>query len=390
MPKHKLIRITTVPVSLHTLLDGQLRFMSDYYDVIGISSEDELLRAVEEKEKVRVKSVEMTRRISPLKDLKAVSTLYKIFRKEKPLIVHTHTPKAGTVGMLAAKLAGVPFRLHTIAGLPLLEARGNKRRLLEAVERATYACATHIYPNSVKMKEIILNNKFCSDNKLKVLGQGSTNGINTSYFSINHFSEEQKWYLKNQLKIEGDEFVYIFVGRLVTDKGINELVVAFEELYKQNKKTKLLLVGPEEPERDPLLPKTREAISTHPGIISVGHQADVRLYYAISDALVFPSYREGFPNVVMQAGAMQLPSIVTNINGCNEIIIDGINGIIVPSKSSIALFDAMKKLLEDTEFNRALKKNARTQITDRYEQKYIWNEILQEYQGLEKSFGNKE
>ena len=126
MPKHKLIRITTVPVSLYTLLDGQLRFMSEHYDVIGISSQGELLESVAKKEGIPVKSVEMTRRISPLKDFKAFWSLYKIFRKERPLIVHTHTPKAGIVGMLAAKLAGVPLRLHTIAGLPLLEAKGNK------------------------------------------------------------------------------------------------------------------------------------------------------------------------------------------------------------------------------------------------------------------------
>ncbi len=384
-----IIRITTIPVSLYTLLDGQLRFMSNYYDVIGISSEGELLKAVEKKEGVPVKSVEMTRRISPLKDLIAVLLLYKIFKKEKPFIVHTHTPKAGTVGMLAAKLAGVPFRLHTIAGLPLLEIKRSKRRLLNMVERLTYACATHIYPNSFKMKEIILNNKFCSDKKLKVIGEGSTNGIDTSYFSTDHFSEEQKLSLKNQLKIKSDEFIYIFVGRLVTDKGLNELVSSFEQLYTQNNKIKLLLIGPQEPELDPLSPKTIEVINTHPGIISTGYQPDVRGYFAIADALVFPSYREGFPNVVMQAGAMGLPSIVTDINGCNEIIKNGVNGIIIAPKNEAALFQAMSHLLKDADLYVQLKKNARDQITGRYEQRYVWNEILKEYQRLEKTSVNK-
>jgi len=382
MHSQTIIRITAVPISLYTLLDGQLRFMSDYYDVIGISSEGDFLRAVEKKEGVPVKIVEMTRRVSPLKDLKAVLSLYKIFKKEKPFIVHTHTPKAGTVGMLAAKLAGVPFRLHTIAGLPLLEIKGSKRILLNAVERVTYACATHIYPNSFNMKEIILKNKFCSGKKLKVIGKGSTNGINTSYFSADHFSNKQKLSLKDQLKIKPDEFVYIFVGRLVTDKGLNELVSAFEQLHRQNNKIKLLLIGPQEPERDPLLPKTIQAIHSHPGIISTGCQPDVREYFAIADALVFPSYREGFPNVVMQAGAMDLPSIVSDINGCNEIVKDGINGIIIPPKNVEELLNAMSCLLQDTDLYARLKGNARDQITARYEQQYVWNELLKEYQGL--------
>ena len=389
MSNKTIIRLTTVPVSLHTLLDGQLRFMSEHYNVIGISSEGELLESVAKKEGIPVKSVEMTRRISPLKDLKAVWNLYKIFKKEKPLIVHTHTPKAGTVGILAAKLAGVPLRLHTIAGLPLLEAKRNKRRLLNFVEKATYALATNIYPNSFKMKEIILQNKFCSAKKLRVIGKGSTNGINISYFSLSHFSMEQKNLLKDKLKIRTGDFVYIFVGRLVSDKGINELVVSFEQLYRDNKTVKLLLVGPQEPLRDPLLPETIELINTHPGIISTGYQPDVRLYFAISDALVFPSYREGFPNVVMQAGAMELPSIVTNINGCNEIIKDGLNGLIIPPKNSTQLFKAMEVLLKNNDLYVTLKSNARKQVANDYEQQYVWGEILKEYKRLEKIANKK-
>lgn len=383
MNKHKLIRITTVPVSLHTLLDGQLSFINNYYEVIGIASKGELLASVAKKEGIRVSEVTMTRRISPLKDLKAVWKLYNIFKKEKPLIVHTHTPKAGTVGMLAAKLAGVPLRLHTIAGLPLLETKGEKRRLLNAVEKVTYACATNIYPNSFKLKDIILENRFCRKNKLKVLGQGSTNGINTSYFSTLHFTVEERHSLKTKLKIKEEDFVFVFVGRLVSDKGINELIEAFTKLYKETKKSKLLLVGAGEPKHDPLKEHTLEIIKNHPGILSVGFQADVRKYFSISDALVFPSYREGFPNVVMQAGAMELPSIVTDINGCNEIIVNGQNGILVPPKDVYKLYEAMKMLMNDDLLYSKLKQSARSMITSRYEQFDIWNEILEEYKRLE-------
>jgi len=385
MNKQKLIRITTVPVSLSTLLKGQLRFINQYYNVLAVSSKGNLLECVKKNEGVGIKSVEMSRTISPLKDLKAAWSLYKLFKIEKPLIVHTHTPKAGTVGMLAAKLAGVPLRLHTVAGLPLLEATGNKRKLLNLVEKVTYACATNIYPNSYGLKEIILYQGFCKDKKVKVIGEGSSNGIDTSYFSSSRFSEDQKTSLKNNLKIQSNDFVFVFVGRLVSDKGINELVIAFNEIYKENRQVKLLIVGQQEPDLDPLMKETQELINTHPGIISMGYQPDVRLYFAISDALVFPSYREGFPNVVMQAGAMGLPSIVSNINGCNEIIVEGKNGTIIPSKNVPALTKAMETLIRDRDLLTTLKSNARRMIQERYEQQGVWDALLSEYRRLERS-----
>ena len=180
MKKNKLIRITTVPISLEKLLENQLRFMNQYYSVTAISADKINLERVGKLQEVPTFHMEMTRKITPLQDLIAVWKLYSYFNKEKPLIVHTHTPKAGTLGMLAAKLAGVPHRLHTIAGLPLLEASGGKRKLLNAVEKATYACATNIYPNSFGLKEIIIQEQFCKPAKLKVLGNGSSNGIHTT------------------------------------------------------------------------------------------------------------------------------------------------------------------------------------------------------------------
>jgi glycosyltransferase involved in cell wall biosynthesis len=319
----------------------------------------------------------MTRQITPFKDLVSVYKLYKYFKKEQPKIVHSHTPKAGTVAMLAAKLANVPLRLHTIAGLPLLEASGNKRRLLNFVEKITHACATHIYPNSIELKNIIIKENFCKPIKLKVVGNGSTNGIDTSYFDVNQISVEQITDLKNQLQIKENEFVFIFVGRLVKDKGINELVEAFQLL--KDKTVKLLLVGPFENDLDPLSVTSINAINNNKNIISVGFQNDVRPYFAIANALVFPSYREGFPNVVMQAGAMGLPSIVTNINGCNEIIKENSNGKIIEVKNAQALLQAMNSLLLNKEIYECLKSNARAMIVNRFEQRFVWNEMLKEY-----------
>jgi len=377
----KIIRVTTIPASLYTLLRGQLQFMNSYYEMVGIASDDVLLAEVHKTQKVRVIPVEMTRKITPLKDLKAVFTLYKIFKKEKPFIIHSHTPKAGTVSMLAAKLAGVPNRLHTIAGLPLVEAKGLKKIVLHMVEKVTYACATKIYPNSYGLQEIILKNKFTHAAKMKIIGNGSSNGIDVRDFDPSLFTQESKAILRNSLGLKENDIVFIFVGRLVKDKGINELIASFTKLNARYPQAKLLLVGTYEKELDPVLPETEDAILNSPNIVLVGWQQDVRPFFSIANVLTFPSYREGFPNVVMQAGAMGLYSIVSDINGCNEIIIEGENGSIIPPKEEDQLFEKMRLICEakikiDPEHNRQL-------IVDRYEQNFVWHEILKEYQSLE-------
>ncbi len=385
MLKQKLIRITTVPISLDKLIEGQLAFMKAYYEVIAVSSRGKTLEKVGVKEGVQVVPIEMTRKITPFQDLKSVWELYQFLKNEKPQIVHTHTPKAGIVGMLASYLARVPNRLHTVAGLPLLEAKGIKRKILNFVEKLTYSCATKVYPNSHGLENIILHNKFINKQKLKVIANGSSNGIDTAYFNPDLFSEEKKQILKDSLKIQKEDFVFIFVGRIVGDKGIHELIRAFSKLSKENKQIKLLLVGSFEDELDPVHEKTKKCINNHDQIIHVGFQNDVRLYFAISNALVFPSYREGFPNVVMQAGAMGLPSIVSNINGCNEIIKEGINGVVIPVKNSQAIYTAMCELIENKEYCRQLEENARAIIVNNYEQKVVWQALLEEYKSLEKN-----
>jgi glycosyltransferase involved in cell wall biosynthesis len=380
--KPKLIRITTVPLSLDKLLEGQLKFMQEQYDVIAVSSEKEYLEKVGAREGVATFHLEMTRKITPLHDLMAVIKLTLFLLKTKPDIVHSHTPKAGIVGMMAAFLARVPHRFHTVAGLPLLEETGSKRKMLDFVEKLTYLFASRVYPNSNGLKEIILQNEYCKASKLKVLANGSTNGINTTYFSNDHFSFAQKEELKARYDIQDTDFVFIFVGRLVTDKGINELIAAFKKLKINHPTAKLLLVGPLETELDPLLPQTLEAIENVKQIKAVGYQQDVRLFFSISYCLVFPSYREGFPNVVMQAGAMELPSIVSNINGCNEIIVPHQNGVIIPTKDEKTLLEVMIELMENKAYYEQLREYARPMIVNRYEQQVVWQAILKEYQKL--------
>lgn len=381
--KNKIIRITTVSESMRTLLKGQLLFMSDFYNVVAISSDSKYFdKMLEEQGGIRGIRLEMTREITPFKDLVALYKLVILLRREKPLIVHTHTPKAGVLGMLAAWIAKVPNRIHTVAGLPLLVTTGVKRRVLNLVERITYSCSTRVLPNSYNLKKIIIQEKLAAASKVSVLCNGSSNGIQTSYFNREAL-QETSFKIKSELCINCDSFVFVFVGRLVKDKGINELVNAFERLYKINQTITLLLVGPYEEKLDPLAPQTLKAIKSHNAIKHVGYQNDVRPYFKAADALVFPSYREGFPNVVMQAGAMELPSIVTDINGCNEIIIDNTNGVIIPPQDADALFSAMKKFIDNPEVASRMAKKSRPLIQSRYEQQDVWNAILEMYKSLE-------
>jgi len=389
--KKKLIRITTIPQSLATLLKGQPKFMSSYYDVICISSNGNgVLESVSQYENTRVIPVGMTRYITPIQDLKATWQLYKVFRREKPFIVHTHTPKAGTVGMLAAYFARVPNRLHTIAGLPLLEIKGAKRLLLDFVEKLTYRCATNLFTNSFRLNDIIVEKNYAKTTKLKVLGNGSSNGIDTTHYDSHLFSESDKESLREKLDFLESDYVFVFVGRLVKDKGINEMVVAFKNIASKNSNAKLLLVGPFEKSpgnvlksSDALLPETVDYIKTNTQVRAVGLQKDVRPYLAIADCLVFPSYREGFPNVVMQAGSMGLPTIASNINGCNEIVIPKKNGVLIPSKNITQLENAMLQYLFEGKADQSNRELNRKLIKDRFSQPIVWKALLEEYQSLE-------
>jgi glycosyltransferase involved in cell wall biosynthesis len=353
--------------------------MNQYFDLTAVSSNGTELKDVKKEQGVKTKAIEMSRQITPIKDLVSLYKMIVFLQKEKPDIVHTHTPKAGLIGMLAALIVRVPHRLHTVAGLPLMESSGLKRKVLMFVERLTYKCATYVYPNSQGLKKFILDNNLVAEKKVKVLGNGSSNGIDTNHFKVTEEILKNADDIRRKYDIKKDQFIFIFVGRIVKDKGINELLSAFDNLTKKEKDIKLLLVGPFEETLDPLSDKSKEILKTNKHIIQAGFQDDVRTFFAVSDCLVFPSYREGFPNVVMQAGAMGLPSIVSDINGCNEIVEDGVNGLIVPPKDKDALYDAMSRVVQDDELKVSLPKVARKMIVDRYDQQFVWDAIKSEY-----------
>jgi glycosyltransferase involved in cell wall biosynthesis len=377
----RLLRITTVPISLKLLLRGQLSyFKQNGFEVLAVSAKGPEIKSIEE-EGIQHRVVGMTRQITPVRDLVALVRLIILIRSFRPDIVHTHTPKAGLLGMWAAKICGVPVRMHTVAGLPLMEATGLKRRLLKLTESVTYACAHKIYPNSYGLMKYICQNFTIHPPKIKVLGQGSTNGIDIRYFAKSPELLSQAQEIRRRYKIPESAVVYCFVGRIVRDKGINELIKAFAMLTKQVQQY-LLLVGPFENDLDPVSEETLTCIRENSAIISTGYQSDVRPFLAASDIFVFPSYREGFPNVVLQACALQIPCIVSDINGCNEIVTHEVTGLIVPSKDEGALAHAMKVMADNPEKRKEFEKQALLHITRNFDHAVMMKLLHNEYLDL--------
>ncbi len=373
----KIIRATTVPVSFD-LFEGTMRKLSEEYEVHYLSSPGPELYTVAKNYNIKVHPVEMNRRLSPMKDLKSLWQLIKAFAKEKPDMVHSMTPKAGLLCMMAAYLTRVPLRVHTFTGLVWPTETGFKRKLLMLTDKITCFCATIIIPEGEGVKMDLLNHGI-TKKPLKVLGYGNVKGVDMVRFSRRPEVLELAEHIKKD-----DVFTFVFVGRIVRDKGVNELCEAFERLKESYSSIRLLLVGRFEDTLDPVSDKTREIINNDSSVEAVGakYGDELLAYYVAADSFVFPSYREGFPNTVLEAGAMGLPSIVTDINGSREIVKDGENGMVIPSKDSEALYQAMKKMLTDNEMRAKLAANSREMIMKRFEQTFVQKCLVDFYNEL--------
>lgn len=375
----KIIRATTVPKSLDVFCRGVLKKLNEKYEVVALSSPGEEMQAIAEREGVRTIEVPMERHISLMKDLMALWRLVWVFRQERPVMVHSMTPKAGLLCMVAAWLTRVPVRIHTFTGLVFPTAVGMKRRLLMWTDRITCRCATFVIPEGEGVKKDLLDNGI-TDKPLRVLGFGNIRGVDMHYYSRRPEVMEKARLLAGDsgaLATDGlrDDSVitFLYVGRIVRDKGINELCEAFDRLSRESTSVRLWLVGPREDTLDPVSERTLDIISSNPAITYVGEifGDDLLARYAAADCFVFPSYREGFPNTVLEAGAMGLPSIVTDINGSREIIVDNENGYIIPPKDTEALLTAMRRMMSDYRRRAYMAANARNMITCRYEQSFV-------------------
>ncbi len=382
--KKKVIRTASRLGTLYELLDGQLKFLNQHYDVLAIGSDPDkwYLERLVQRDGIRSKEITIEREIHIFKDIVSLYKLYRLFRSEKPLIVHSITQKAGLLSMTAAYFARVPKRIHTFTGLIFPTKTGLIKHLLIFFDKIICRFATHIYPEGNCVKNDLQNHNV-TNKPLNVIANGNINGVNLDYFDPALFTKADTINLREQLGIQPTDFVFVFLGRLVNDKGVNELVAAFDSLTREHSDAKLVLVGSHEGESDLLPQTTWDRITSNKNIIEVGHQYDVRPYFAIASALVFPSYREGFPNVVLEAGAMGLPSIVTDINGSNEIIIPDYNGLIIPSKDTKALEQAMRWFLDNPTAVAALAKECRNHIKLKYDRKFVWEEVLKEYKRIE-------
>lgn len=372
----KVFRITTVPISLNGLFKGQLKMLNEYFDIIGVSSPGAALEEVHQREGIRVIALPMERRISPIKDFISLIRMTFLFLKEKPDMIHSYTPKAGLISMMAGWIAGVPVRMHTFTGLVFPTVTGLKQKILIFTDRLTCVCATHINPEGNGVKKDLIKYHITTK-PLKIIANGNVNGIDLEYFQRTVEVEQAAIVYKKE-----GIFTFCFIGRVVRDKGINELVSAFAYLQKKYANIRLIIVGPFEKDLDPVSEETENQILHNTAIEFMDFQNDVRPYLVASDAFVLPSYREGFPNAVIQAGAMGLPSIVTDINGSNEIVESGKNGVIVESKNETALYQAMEDFVLHPEKVKDMAQNCRKMVADRYDQNIVWAALLDEYKTL--------
>ena len=387
--KIKLIRCSTISLTLSSFVETSIKHLMSRYDLVLLSSPDQNLEKLGLKFNIKTIGVLMQRRMSPVQDLRSLLNLIKVFHKEKPYMVHSMTPKAGLLCMLAAWITRVPRRVHTFTGLVWPTATGLSRKILMATDWLTCACATHIIPEG---KGVMKDLQHISHKPMKVLGFGNVRGVDLNYWRKTNASSNKLREIKRD-----DVFTFIFVGRIVRDKGINELIAAFDKLSHEYK-VRLLLVGTFEDALDPVAVSTKKIIEVNSSIEYLGPQygTDLLACYAASDCLVFPSYREGFPNTVLEAGAMELPSIVTDINGSREIIVcrneentspirdmklcD--NGIIIPPRNEDFLYKAMEEVFKNDNVRAMMASQAREMVASRFEQSFVQKCLLDFYEEI--------
>lgn len=381
--KKKFFITTTIPASLN-FFKGHLNFLNQHYDVTAISSNRNILDEIGQREKIDTYHIPMVRNISMFRDLACLVRFILLFLRQRPYIVHGNTPKASFLSMISAWITRVPVRIYMCHGLRYQgETNPHKRKLLIAMEKIACLCATKVICVSHGVQKTLINDNVCTSKKTMIVHHGSPSGIDTSYFSRDNL--EIKNTINQELNIKETDFTFIFVGRIVKDKGVNELVNAFCKLHEIYPNAHLILVGPTNAETNQIAETTEHKINTTNAIHLVGGQKDIRPFLINANAIVLPSYREGLGMVLIEAGAMSVPGIASNIIGCNEIIIPGKNGELVEAKNEEALYMTMKKWIENPEYVNTLSKQARDLVIERYAQTIVWKHLLNAYNDINTS-----
>ncbi len=379
MRRPRLVYVVTHPVTADVLLRGQLTFMREHgFDVTVIGAPGPELDRVRERERVDVVGLPMARQTHPRQDPVSLARLVGILRRIRPDIVNAGTTKAGLLGMLAARAVNVPVRIYLLRGLRLETAKGIMRPILAVTERIASACAHDVVCVSPSLKRLSVDGGYIPADKASVVGEGSSNGYDTERYRRTPELVEKGQALASELGVQPDDRVIAFVGRLAWDKGITELLDAFEIVRREIPKTKLLLLGGDlgdEVAEDHLVARVRSA----PGVIATGRIADLAPWYARMDVLAFPSYREGFPNVPAEAGSAEVPVVGFRSTGVIDVIDDGRTGTLVTPGDVEGLARGLIAYLRSPELGRAHGRAARARVEAKWERHAVWSAWLEAY-----------
>ena len=375
----RLVIITSVPVNISTWLKGQPKYLSQFFQVEIVTSFSNKIKEIENYEGVKINTITFTRRITPLRDLIALYKLIRYFNKFQPDIVYSLNPKSGLLAMIAAKIVNIPIRMHCVVGLVNFGSKGLKKRVLIWSEQLTYYFATNLYCNSRLLGKYISTN--LTSKKVRTIGHGSVNGVDMDYFSSST-STSEKYRIQSELNFTSDDFIITFVGRIVKDKGVDDLVSAFSKLSVLNNNLKLLIIGSYDDNLNPIKKITRDEIEKSQNIKRINFQDDIRQFFEITNLFVLPSHREGFPNVLLEAGSYNIPIVASNINGCNEVVENGVNGLLFENKNIEALVDSINIFMTNDEFYNSVKENIRSTIFAKYSQEKFHKDLHAELNNL--------
>lgn len=379
------VHVLTVPDSL-VFLRGQVDYMRDRgWRTTVITSPGPALDAFGARHGVATHAISMPRRVSPVDDARSLASLTRLLRDLAPDLVHSHTPKGGLLGTIAATLARVPARVYHMRGLPLATATGNQRRILTATERTSCALASTVLAVSPSLRSEALRERLCPARKIRVLGKGSGNGVDSDgRFDPDRLPVDARARFRRDLGIAESAPVIGFLGRLVGDKGVVELAEAWRRLRDEHPAARLLLGGVFE-ERDAIDPATRASLERDDRVHVLGFVTDTPTFYAGIDVLTLPTYREGFPNVPLEAAAMRVPVVGTSVTGCIDAVVDGVTGRLVPVRDARALAEALGGYLASPALRAEHGAAGRERVRRDFQSETLWRLLADVYEELSPS-----